>query len=100
MKINFERSGGFMGLLTTATIDTQALAEAESQHLHELIVTSGFFDLPPNLKNASLSVPDQFHYKVTITDEAHTHTVETNDISAPDTLRALLRQLTHLARQN
>lgn len=100
MKIDFERSGGFIGLRTTATIDTQALAEAESQHLHELIATASFFDLPPYLTKTSLPVPDQFHYKVTIVDEDQTHTVETNDVSAPDTLRALLRQLTHLARHS
>lgn len=97
MKIEFERSGGFAGIHTTVTIDSQELAEADSQQLQELIEAATFFALPRLLNNPSLIISDQFHYKVTIQDEERDHTVETTDGGAPDTLRPLLRHLTRLS---
>ena len=100
MKIQFERSGGLMGLHTTATFDTDSLAPAEGQRLRELIAAAVFFDLPAQLSNPDATLPDQFHYKVTIMDEERTHTIETTDSDAPAALQPLLRHLTLLARRS
>lgn len=42
MKIHFERTGGFAGIPTAATIDTLALTPEEAQQLHDLIRAAAF----------------------------------------------------------
>jgi hypothetical protein len=99
MKIHFERSGGFIGKATTATINSEALTEEEVQQLQALIQAAAFFTLPMQLTKSAIKAADQFQYKVTIEDDTQTHTVETTDMAAPAELRPLLRQLTLLARR-
>ena len=99
MKIQFERSGGFSGIPVVGTIDSKSLAADEVQRLRELIQTANFFDLPSHSPEPASTGADQFHYKIAIEDESHTHTIETTDSAATSDLQPLLRQLTLLARR-
>jgi hypothetical protein len=97
MKINFERSGGFAGMLLTANLDTEKMPSDEAQQLQDLIAAAQFFDLPAKPEGAS-SGADHFQYRITIETDTQMHTVETTDAAAPETLRPLLRRLSVLAR--
>ena len=99
MKIAFERSGGFTGMLVAATIDTSELPEEEAVALHTMLDESRFFELPPRLESAVPGM-DQFHYVLTVerTGEA-SHTVQMTDTAAPPAMQPLLRKLTLLARR-
>lgn len=98
MRIEFERSGGFMGLHQNVTLDTSTLEPQEAHELHKMVEAAGFFDLPGKLTDSSQTA-DQFHYRLTIElPEKGRHTVEMSDGSVPETLQPLLRRLTLLAR--
>jgi hypothetical protein len=97
MRIYFERSGGFMGLRITGTVDTDTLPTDEAAHLQEMIEAAGFFELPETLSSSG-SGADLFQYKLVVEDKGRQHSLETSDAAAPDSLRPLLRRLTVLAR--
>ena len=97
MTVQFERSGGFAGIRTTATIDAGSLSPEEARRLRELVDNAGFFDLPPVL-SASAPGADRFQYKITIETGNRKHTVELSDAAAPASLRPLLQWLTQAAR--
>ncbi|MCB9422867.1 MAG: hypothetical protein H6667_23915 [Ardenticatenaceae bacterium] len=98
MRIYFERSGGMMGKPVTATVDTKSLPSDEATAWREMVLESSFFALPETLKAASSESRDQFQYKVVVEVEEVSHTVETTDGAAPDSLRPLLRRLTIATR--
>jgi hypothetical protein len=97
MRIYFERSGGMMGKPMTATVDTKTLPSDEATSWREMVLESSFFALPETLV-AAPEGPDQFQYKVVVEVEEVSHTVETTDGTAPDSLRPLLRRLTIATR--
>jgi hypothetical protein len=97
MKIDFERSGGFAGMLVQLSVDTGSLPPAEADILHQRVQKANFFDLPARLDTPK-GAPDQFQYVLTVEEGARRHTVETSDGAAPASLRPLLRDLTLLAR--
>jgi hypothetical protein len=97
MRIQFERSGGFAGLLVRTSIDTGSLSKEEADKLQKMVAEAGFFDLPAQLSSPSPGA-DQFQYKVSIEEGDRRHTVETSDQAAPDSLWPLLRELTVRAR--
>ncbi len=99
VRVEFERSGGFGGFLIQATIDAESLTPEEAGELNELVQAAEFFELPEKLTSRSPGT-DRFQYKVTIESEETTHTVETSDAAAPETLQPLLRRLTLLARSS
>lgn len=97
MRIQFERSGGFAGMLVRTNIDTGSLPPEEANKLKKMVAEAGFFDLPAQLSSPTPGA-DQFQYKVTIEEGDRRHTVETDDQAAPDSLWPLLRELTVRAR--
>lgn len=97
MRIEFERSGGFAGILVQATVDADSLPRLEAEKLDKLVEEANFFDLPAHITAPSQGA-DQFEYKVTVERGGQRHTVETSDQAAPDALRPLLRELTLRAR--
>ncbi|MEJ2263969.1 MAG: hypothetical protein P8X95_11020 [Anaerolineales bacterium] len=97
MRIQFQRSGGFAGLLVRTNIDTASLSKEEAEKLQKMVAEAGFFDLPAQLSSPAPGA-DQFQYKVSIEEGDHRHTVEASDQAAPDSLRPLLRELTVRAR--
>ena len=97
MRIYFERSGGMMGKPMTATVDTKTLPSDEAKSWREMVLDSSFFALPETVA-AEPEGRDQFQYKVVVEVEEVSHTVETTDAAAPDSLRPLLRRLTIATR--
>jgi hypothetical protein len=97
MRIYFERSGGVMGKPMTATVDTETLPADEAIAWRETVLESNFFAMPETLKSPSEG-RDQFQYKVVVEVEDVSHTVETTEVAAPDSLRPLLRRLTVATR--
>lgn len=98
MRIYFERSGGMLGKPMTATVDTTTLPSDEAASWREMVLDSQFFGLPETLSTAT-NGPDQFEYKVVVEVEQVSHTVQTTEGAAPDSLRPLLRRLTVATRQ-
>jgi hypothetical protein len=96
MKIDFERSGGFMGRTVSLSLDLDELPADQAETLRLLVDQSDFFNLPAD--SPVPSMPDSFSYTVTITDGARRHTVHTGDASAPESLRPLLNDLSARAR--
>jgi hypothetical protein len=98
MIIEFERSGGFGGMLVSTRIDTDDLNPEAAEELIDLVRSTGYFDLPEEESPRSIGA-DMFQYKVRIEDEARALTLEMDDGGVSDVLRPLLRQLTLLARK-
>jgi hypothetical protein len=96
MKIEFERSGGFMGRTVSLSLDLDELPADQAQALRLLIDNADFFNLPAD--SASPPVPDAFTYTITVTADERTHTVHASDTSAPESLRPLLMDLSARAR--
>lgn len=98
MKIEFERTGGFMGLRIFAEIDTADLPPEEAEAIHKLLAEANFFALSEEL-TASTPGTDYFHYRLTVTPEdGEAHTVRFTDSAAPLEMLPLVRRLTRLAR--
>jgi len=100
MQIEFERSGGFMGLRLATSFNTHDLTEEDATEVNQLVESSGFFSLPAQLESATPG-GDQFRYRLTVSreqDGPQTHTVTMGEASAPPEIQPLLRKLTLLAR--
>lgn len=99
MRIEFERTGGFMGLVMNATFDTDELPEEDVKALQELLDAAKFFELPAILPPPPASAgADNFQYTVSVELEDLVHTVKLGDMSAPSAMQPLLRKLTLMAR--
>jgi hypothetical protein len=98
VRVHFERSGGFGGLLLTVTIESDTLSVDEQQQLRRLIDEADFFNLPAELSDSSGAV-DQFVYKVVVESADRSHSVQTTEAAAPTTLQPLLDWLTRAARR-
>ena len=99
MKIRFERSGGFAGMMTSVDVDADSLPDAERQALATLVSNAGFFALPSKVVDSAAAGADRFNYRITIESDGRTHTVETTDGSAPASLVPLLDWLSGAARR-
>ena len=97
MRIQFERTGGFAGMRTVASMDSDSLSPEQAQELQALVDAADFFNLPSRIEDSGEGA-DQFQYTIAIESEGRAHTVECGEGSAPDSLRALLRRLTVMAR--
>ncbi|HEU5221435.1 MAG TPA: protealysin inhibitor emfourin [Candidatus Nitrosotalea sp.] len=80
MKIYFERTGGFAGIRTSASLDTDKLPPNESEQLNNICNNMNFFNLPSKFESKS-GAADLFRYKITIESKNGKHTVETTDMS-------------------
>ncbi len=102
MQIDFERSGGFMGLRIAASFVLDELDEADAEEVRSLINASNFFSLPARIESGQGM--DQFQYRLTVSrqeafdPEPVSHTVTMGEASAPPEMQMLLRKLTVLAR--
>ena len=97
MRIEFERSGGFMGVRNVIQVDTTSLEPQEANELLALVESAGFFDLPEHLAS-STPAADTFQYRLTIERSEIRHTVMLTDSATPDSLQPLLQRLNLLAR--
>jgi hypothetical protein len=96
MKIEFERSGGFMGRTVSLSLDLDDLPSPQAHTLSLLVDQADFFNLPAD--SPAPPMPDSISYTITVTDGARRHTVRASDTSAPEKLRPLLTDLSARAR--
>ncbi len=99
IKIVFERSGGVAGMRTTTTVNTDTLPTQEAQMLRDMVDKARFFDLPAVLAAPKSNSADRFQYKLTVEIGGRSHTVETGEAAAPQTLQPLLERLGAMARR-
>jgi hypothetical protein len=105
MKIYFERSGGFAGMLSSTTVDTQNLSSKEANEIKNLVEKAHFFELPSKLSQNIKGAADYFVYKITIQNNNNNnnnqsqHSVECNDVNIQPTLRPLIDILTKYLRK-
>jgi hypothetical protein len=108
MKIYFERSGGFAGMLSSTTVDTQNLSSTEASEIKNLVEKAHFFELPSKLSQSSSKTTkgaaDYFVYKIAIQNNNNNnnqsqHSVECNDVNIQPTLRPLIDILTKYLRK-
>jgi hypothetical protein len=110
MKIYFERSGGFAGMLSSTAVDTQDLPSKEANEIKNLVEKAHFFELPSKLSQPSSKTTkgaaDYFAYKITIQNNNDNnnqskkeHSVECNDLNMQPTLRQLIDFLTKYFRK-
>jgi hypothetical protein len=94
MKIHFERSGGFAGISTDITVDYNSLSFDERGAIKNMVDNANFFDLPQETPLPKRGA-DYFKYKITVEmDENNkSHTIKTNDITMPPSLRPLVNYL-------
>lgn len=97
MEIRFERSGGFAGMTLSTELHTDSLSTSESKEICDLVEDAAFFDLPSSTGPGTGA--DRFSYRITITDGARSHTVRTDDDTAPPSLVPLLDRLSRAARR-
>jgi hypothetical protein len=97
MRIDFERSGGFMGLRQAISLDTATLPPEEETELVQLVERANFFNLPDRQPSTSPGM-DQYQYRLTIERSEASHTIFLNDSNTPETLQPLLQRLNLLVR--
>ena len=97
MEVSYERTGGFAGMRMAASFDLDELPEEDAANVRELLHQAHFHQLPDVILDQA-GMPDQFTYKITVTDEIFHHTVTTGDASAPPELRPLIDLLNQLSR--
>ena len=96
MKITFERTGGFAGMVLSVVIDTTTLEPALAQQIRLLVEAADFFQLPTVYTSPQ---PDRFQYQLSIAEASRQHTVIIGESAVPGTLRPLLDWLLQMARQ-
>ena len=97
MRIEFERSGGFMGLHQSLKLDTTSLELEEAEELTRMVDKANFFELPEEIQSNS-EVADHFQYRLTIERSEISHTVILSDSTTPEELQPLLQHLNLMVR--
>lgn len=97
MKIDFERSGGFAGMIFSTSIDTEKMAAEDARQIESLVASSGFFDLPEKITSPTPGA-DRFVYRLSVEHAGRRHQVEVTESAVPEELDPLIRHLSLLAR--
>lgn len=98
MRINFECSGGYVGLNLKYQVDTNELPPKLADELLKLVESSNVFNLQPSeVAPKEAGPPDVFSYRLTLYSGDKKISLSLNDITAPDSLRPLLSFLQELA---
>jgi hypothetical protein len=84
-----------MGREMTMNLDLGTMPGNVAQRLHGLLTESNFFDVP--MVNDLRTSPDEYQYEITVVAGNSIHTVHVSDTSMPESLRALVEELTELA---
>jgi hypothetical protein len=97
MRINFERSGGFMGRSVSLNLDLDELPPDQALTLKRLVDESDFFNLteqPPKKP-----VADGFAYSLTINNGISERTFQLSETNLPQALRPLFENLIERTRK-
>jgi hypothetical protein len=97
MEVQFERSGGFVGIVQRCSVSLDSLPEEEQSKLAELISNAHFFDQPSVMRTQGGA--DQFQYKISINSGQQTHEVQVDQGAVPAELQPLIAWLQAVARK-
>ena len=105
MEIEFERGGGFAGIVLRSTINTDKLSPEDRQQIESMISQSSFFSFKSDANTGTVSSggkrpADYFTYKITIRDDNKIQTVQTTDLTKNIGLKRLVDYLSKKALQN
>ncbi|MGE5250414.1 MAG: protealysin inhibitor emfourin [Bacteroidota bacterium] len=92
--IHFERTGGLLGGEINMDVNLAEMPDDEAQVLQQLLLDSDFHNVPEN--SNSTSVPDEFHYVITVRAGQSEHTVRTTTTGMPEALSPLVAELSAL----
>jgi len=95
MKVQFQQSGGFAGLLKNCEIDTETLPPDKAKEVHELVHKS---ELPRSGEFLSDTTYDLHQYDITIEDGATKKSVTYDDQSLPAAAKPLIGYLKKCAK--
>lgn len=98
IKIDFERTGGFAGIILHTTVDSNELSQEETNKLKELLYNSELMDFIAENEEKT-AYPDQFSYRLTIQTGNRTYSYYLQENQVPQTARPLIRYLTAKARK-
>lgn len=90
MKVQFDQSGGYAGLIKGCEIDTSVLAAGEANEIEQLVKASA---ISASGKFLSDSSRDLHQYEVTIEDGASKTSVIFDDESIPQSAKPLIGYL-------
>jgi len=91
MQVTVKRTGGFIGIPLSKTIDSATLSQQEAAQLQKMMTTADFFKLPSTIP--STPQPDRFQYQITIDQEGKQHTVTVSETAVSANLKPLLNWL-------
>jgi hypothetical protein len=92
MRVMFETTGGFGGLTTTKTIDSEKLPAEQANRLRQLVDASNFFNLSATIAYSG-PARDFFQYKLAVESEGKKHTIAVDEPAAPPELKPLIQLL-------
>jgi hypothetical protein len=95
--INFKRTGGSIGKELAMDFDLNNMPADEGRRLHNLLNESRFFEVP--VVTDLRASPDEYEYVITVVAGNSIHTVHVSDTSMPHSLRALVEDLTEIAKE-
>ena len=98
MRISFERSGGFAGIIMKTAVDEKDLAPDEAQKLRQLVEEADFFNSPEKVVSRSPQ-PDRFQYELRLEEKGRQHTVTMSEEAMPAKLKPLINWLMEKSRQ-
>lgn len=88
MKIYFERSGGFTGIIDKRVIDVKSMTSKEQIQLRELVKNIKNMKLDKSVKKAKIE--DSFQYHISIEEEDEKCVLETNEFQMNSDIRVLI----------
>jgi hypothetical protein len=91
IRVEFQRTGGFGGLVTRRTLDTATLSPQDADHLRALLDEADLDQVRP-VSGAS-PVPDAFGYQLVVVRGDRRWNLTLSDPEVPASLRPLLRHL-------
>ena len=97
MKISYQRTGGFAGMVMSFETDIESLPLDEGNELRDLVRAADFFEIPATIESDAPG-SDQFQYKLMVETEGQQHTVEVGDAAVPENLWPLINKLGVLLR--
>ncbi|HLZ36447.1 MAG TPA: protealysin inhibitor emfourin [Mycobacteriales bacterium] len=97
MRIEFERSGGFAGLVQRCCLDTETLPPRQAREIEQLVAAAGLPELEARPAPVAAGA-DRFQYDLTITQRGASHRLRVGEGSVPPQLRPLLDRLLAHAR--
>lgn len=92
IRVTLETTGGFAGLTTTKSIDSDEIAAEQANRLRQFVEASDFFNLPATIAYRG-PARDFFQYNLTVESEGKKHTIEVDEPAAPSELKPLLQWL-------